>query len=314
MYSIIIPVFMNSSNIMPLLSALEGVLPQVPEPTEVVFVVDGSPDDSAQLLLDKLPAAGFRSQVVVLSRNFGSFNAIRVGLDVARGERYAAIAADLQEPPEVLLGFHGALASGDADVAFGRRLRRTDPAMRRALSGAYWWLYRRLVMPEIPEGGVDTFACTRRVRDVIVSLRESNTSLLGLLVWVGYRRVFVGYERRQREHGSSAWTLGKRIKYLMDSVFGFSDLPIRLLIAGGCIGILASLTLGVWILTAKLLGGIGIPGYAATMTVILFFGALNLLGLGVIGGYVWRTFENSKQRPYALIESRAEFDGRTHGQ
>jgi glycosyltransferase involved in cell wall biosynthesis len=203
-FSVIIPIYLNSGNIAPLLDSLKGTLPGIPEPAEVVFVVDGSPDDSAQRLLDALPNSGLRAQVILLSRNFGSFNAIRVGLEHARGDRFAAIAADLQEPMELLVQFQSAVAKKDVDVAFGRRRRRADPALRRAFSSVFWWLFRRLVMPEIPEGGVDVFACTRRVRDVVLSLGEGNTSLVGQLVWIGYKREFIDYHRRPRVHGASS--------------------------------------------------------------------------------------------------------------
>jgi glycosyltransferase involved in cell wall biosynthesis len=304
--SVILPVYRNAESLAPLVADLGRVLPGIPGGAEAVFVVDGSPDDSAMRLMELLPKAPFPSQVLLLSRNFGSFNAVRAGLEAARGENCAAIAADLQEPTEILARYAEALGRGDADVVFGRRTGRSDPYPSRLLAQAYWALYRRFVLPDVPAGGIDTFACTRKVRDVIVGMGESNTSLVGLLVWVGFRRSFVDYERLPRRHGRSAWTLGRKFRYLLDSVFGFSDLPLRLLLLAGTTGVLASSVLGLIVILRRLLGGIEVPGYTALMTAMLFFGALQLLGIGILGGYVWRTFENSKRRPNFVVAQRTE--------
>ena len=309
-FSVVIPVYRNAESIAPLLAALRESIAKIPVPSEVVFVVDGSPDDSAQRLLDALPKAGFASQLLVLSRNFGSINATRAGLEAARGEQFAAIAADLQDPPGILVAFQQRLDSGGADVVFGRRIRRDDPAVSLLLSRAFWGLFRRFVMPEIPEGGVDNFACSKRVRDAIVALGESNTSLVGLLVWVGYPRAFVEYERRKRKHGTSAWSFRRKVRYLLDSVYGFSDLPLRLLGLAGATGLVVSVLLSAFILVMRLVGEIEVPGYTAIMLAVLFFGALNLLGIGVLGGYLWRTFENTKGRANFAVQSRSEFHGR----
>ncbi len=309
MFSVVIPVYQNSDSLPLLVNGLGEVLHKMPVPAEVVFVIDGSPDDSAQKLMDLLPKAPFPSQVLLLSRNFGSLSAVRAGIEAARGEACAVIAADLQEPLDILLRYQELLAKGNADVVFGRRLRRADPALGVFFSRVYWGLYRRFVLRDIPSGGVDTFAINRRVRDALVAMAEANTSLVGMLVWAGYRRSFLDYERQRRVYGRSAWTFPRKLHYLMDSVFGFTDLPVKILLGAGSLGILVSMALGMVITFEKVMGGIEVPGYAATLTTILFFGALNLFGLGIIGGYVWRTFENTKRRPNYLVSTRSEFGG-----
>ena len=143
--------------------------------------------------------------------------------------------------------------------------------------------------------------------DQLIRLREVNSSLIGLLFWLGFRRREVPYERQKRQIGVSAWTLNKRVRYLMDSVFGFTDLPVRLLIRIGLVGLLFSITAAPIILIAKLLGDVPVPGYAATVLTIMFFGALNCLGLGIVGSYVWRTFENTKLRPNFIVTSCQTF-------
>ena len=307
--SLVVPVYGNEDSIEALLEAVRGIRARAGSDFEAVFVVDGSPDRSYAKLHELLPRAGFDSRLLSLSRNFGAFAAIRAGLAAARGRCIAVMAADLQEPPELVLEFHDRLSAGDIDVAFGVRTARRDPLASRLASGLFWSVYRRVVMPDIPPGGVDIFALSAAFRDRLLSLGESNTSLLAQLFWLGGRRAFVPYERRERAHGRSAWTLRKKLRYLSDSVFAFTDLPVRMLFWLGAIALAVALALGAAVLAAKLSGWVAVPGYAATMLAILFFGALNALGLGVVGTYAWRAFENTKARPLAIVQTDESFDG-----
>jgi len=159
----------------------------------------------------------------------------------------------------------------------------------------------------VPPGGVDVFALTSAFRDRLVAMSEANGSLLGLLFWMGGRREFVGYTRQEREHGKSAWTLKKKVTYLMDSVFAFSDLPVRVLMAVGLIGLGVALLLGTLVVAGRLLGAFEVPGYAGSMLAILFFGALNTFGIGIVGNYAWRAYENTKLRPLSIVSLQLEF-------
>jgi len=305
--SVVVPVYRNAGSIAPLVDALRGIAQRVEGGFEAVFVVDGSPDESHALLRGALPTAGFQAQLIELTRNFGAFPAIRVGLEHARGRVIAVMAADLQEPPDLALRFLDALRDGRADVAFGVRDRRDDPPLGKLLSTVFWSLYRGLVMPDIPRGGVDIFAVSADFRDRLVRLREANTSLPAQLFWLGGRRVFLPYPRQRRVHGRSAWTMGKKVKYFFDSVFAFSDLPVRILFLAGTLALATAVLLAAVVIVARLSGWVTVPGYAATVFTILFFGAINSLGLGVVGSYAWRAFENTKARPLALVHSQETF-------
>lgn len=311
--SLVIPVYRNESGIPALLEALRGLHAQMPSGFEVVFVVDGSPDRCYELLSEALPREPFASQLILLSRNFGSFAAIRAGLAAGRGEHFAVMAADLQEPPELVLRMHRELCSGEVDVVVGVREGRADPLRTRLPAELFWRLYRRFVVPEVPAGGVDVFGCNRPFRDQLLQLEERHSSLIAQIFWLGFRRRFIGYERQPRQHGESAWTLRKKVNYLMDSVFAFTDLPIRLLIRGGGLAAVVSGVFGVLVVIARLFGDIDVPGYAATILAIVFFGAINLFALGIVGSYAWRTYENTKARPLSIVLKSHAYRERSQG-
>lgn len=305
-HSVVIPVYRNAESLPELIERLTALADDLPG-LEVVFVVDGSPDDSAAVLRAALATSPLDAQLLCLSRNFGSFAAIRAGLAVARGDYIGVMAADLQEPPELMREFFAKLGTGEWDVAVGTREGRNDPAASRGASRVFWWWYRHLVQREMPAGGVDVFACTRQVAQSLVALDESNSSLVGLLYWVGFRRVEVPYTRLARRHGRSAWSFRKKLSYLLDSVFAFTSLPITAILTLGALGVAAALVIAVVVFVSWLVGGIQVPGYAATMLVLLFSTAAILFALGVVGTYVWRTFENTKGRPSAVVMVHESF-------
>jgi hypothetical protein len=144
----------------------------------------------------------------------------------------------------------------------------------------------------------------------LIGLQEANSSLLGLLFWLGGRRKFIGYARQERQHGKSAWTIKKKVTYLLDSVFAFSDLPVRLLMVIGILGLAAAVIIGTVVLCARLFGHYDVPGYAGSVLSILFFGALNTLGIGIVGNYSWRAYENTKHRPLAIVSTHKNFTGK----
>jgi len=306
-YSLVIPVYRSAETIPDLLVALAAIDGELGGALEVVFVVDGSPDRSLALLVEALPRTRLTAKVLEMSRNFGAFAAIRAGLIEAAGPYFAVMAADLQEPPELAVEFFRRLERDTCDVACGVRAARDDPLRARLASSLFWAVYRRLVQPEMPRGGVDVFGCNARARDALVALTEAHSSLIGQLLWIGMRRAEVPYRRRARQHGRSAWTLRKKLAYMLDSSLAFSDLPIRLLFGVGMLALAVAVVYGTIVLVARLTGLIVEPGYAPTVLLIAGFGALNALGLSVVGAYAWRAFENTKARPLAIVQRRYTF-------
>lgn len=299
--SLVVPIFRNEKNIPNLIAALEQLNSALKNNLEVVFVIDGSPDRAGELLIAAQESSGFRSVIAFHSRNFGAFVAIRSGLELARGKYIAVMAADLQEPLSLIARFFEILKAGRADIVFGQRTGRSDAFLRDMMSNAFWWLYRCLVIRDVPVGGVDIFGCSSAVRDVLVRFEESNSSLLAQLFWVGFRREFVPYRRSQRQLGESAWNFSRRFRYMMDSVFSFTDLPIMLILWLGILGSLSSIAFGVVVAVARMLGMIDVPGYTAIVLLVIFMGSTSLVVQGIIGAYLWRTFENTKRRPLRII-------------
>jgi glycosyltransferase involved in cell wall biosynthesis len=304
--SLVVPVYRNAASISRLVTTIEEIAGQLEGGLEAIFVVDGSPDDSRQRLLDALARSELPARVVEHSRNFGSFAAIRTGMSLARGERIAVMAADLQEPPELVVQFLRRLASGEVDVLAGERASREDRG--DLASKVYWRLYRRFVLRGIPPEGVDVFACTAAVRDVVCSMESVHTSLVAQLFWVGFRRELVPYDRLPRP-GESGWTTRMKLRYLSDSVFAFTDLPVRILWLVGLLGMALGSIVGLIVIVARAAGAITVPGYAATILIVVFFASLNLIGLGIIGSYVWRAYETVKGRPGAIVRDVVELRG-----
>lgn len=308
-FSVIVPVYKNEGSIPALIERLSAMNDELGGELEAVFVVDGSPDHSYLALKERLRTAGFRSQLASLSRNFGSFAAIRQGLALASGPYFAVMAADLQEPSEVVVEFFRRLATDDVDVIVGERVGRADPVLSSLSSRTFWWAYRTFVQPEVPAGGVDVFGCNLVVRDALLSLHESNSTLIGLLFWLGFRRENVEYERLARTHGTSGWSFRRKYRYLLDSAFAFTDLPIEVLTGVGAVGVLVSMVLAVIVLVMRLAGRIAVLGYTPLMLLLLLSTSTILFGLGIVGSYVWRTYENSKNRPLYVPLSHETFQG-----
>lgn len=301
-FSLVIPVFNNAPTLDRVIEACESLNQKLDQSLEVICVVDGSPDDSFSVLTRHLGRTSFPLTLIKLSRNFGAFSAVRAGLRAARGNYFSVMAADLQEPPSLIFDIFSGLKLGDADIIIGQRRSREDGFLAGALSGLVWKILRAFVFRDLPKGGVDVFGCNQVFLNALLKLRESNTSLIGQLFWLGFNRKLILYDRLKRPIGKSGWSLSKKINYFLDSIYAFSDLPIKILSFLGLCGVTLSIILGAIILSFRIFGStVTVPGYAATLTVLLFFFGLNSIGLGVVGGYAWRAYENTKERPDVVI-------------
>ena len=312
--SLVVPVYKNEENLDRLLSEIERLDEKLGRRLEVVFVVDGSPDRSLEILSARLPHFPVLTQLVSLTRNFGAFPAIAAGLARGTGDFFAVLAADLQEPPELIVEFWETLRSGEADVVFGCRAGRDDPPVSRFLSWIFWSFYRGFVLKDLPAGGVDIFGCNKAVRDQVLLLKEADSNLIALFLWVGFRRKFVPYYRRARQEGVSAWTIRKKVKYALDSIFNFTDLPLRVLLTSGVVGTLLSIAASVIVVIGRFTGLILVSGYTPIVLIVSFFGGLTTLGLGLIGQYLWLSLQNARGRPSYIVHSSRSFDAAGTGE
>ncbi len=306
LYSLVIPVYKNESSIKDLCESLATIKPKYRKTLEIIFVVDGSPDSSLSNLLKYKKSCNCFTKILALSKNEGSLTALKAGIDEASGRYIVTKAADLQEPLSLTEDMFDTLKTKKADVVFGMRQSREDPFTSTLFSNLFWTLYRKFVENQIPVGGVDVLGFNEKVHPFIKNMTESNGSLIEYLFWLGFSKQFVPYHRLKRLTGKSAWTTRKKISYVIDSTFSFSNLPISVLFLSGFISFIVAMILACLVITARALGLIQVPGYAATLTISLFFFGLNSVGLSIVGNYVWRIYENTKHRPLYIVKDKYE--------
>lgn len=303
--SIIIPVYFNEPNIFPLYDQLKkDVLDKIKYNYEIIFVDDGSKDNSVSKILD-LQTKHPHIKLVKLSRNFGSHPAILAGLSESKGDAACFISADLQDPPKIILEMLNKWESG-ADSVIAVRKDREESHLQKLLSNTYYRIMRKIALKNMPLGGFDCFLVDRKVINTIVRMNEKNTSLMGLILWSGYNISEIKYTRKARKLGKSQWTLSKKIKYFTDSIISFSFFPLRITTI---IGIVFSIVSFVWMLVVLftwIFGQIPVQGYTTLIIIILFSSGLILFSLGMVGEYLWRVLDSSRNRPTYIIDKIVE--------
>ncbi|HEY1051000.1 MAG TPA: glycosyltransferase family 2 protein [Prosthecobacter sp.] len=304
--SLLIPVLNEEENVAPLIAAVDAafVAEQGTE-LEFVFVDDGSRDATYSIVAG-ISQRDPRVKIVRLSRNFGSHPALLAAFTYCTGDAAAYLAADLQDPPAVLCEMLKKWREG-IPVVWGQRITRDEPLSQKLFAQFYYQLMRRYALPQIPSGGLDTCMIDRKVIDSIVSMREKNTSIFGLILWSGFSQAFVSYERGQRQRGVSRWTLGKKIKLVVDSFVAFSFAPIRLVTYLGLSFAFLGFAYGVLTMIRAMLGYTAVEGWASLITVVVFLSGVQLLMLGIVAEYLWRTFDESRGRPPFLVHETAGF-------
>lgn len=308
--SLLIPVLNEEENIPHLIAAIDAAFaePGVQEvELELVFIDDGSCDGTFELLA-RLARSDARVRVIRFSRNFGSHAALLAAFKHCTGDAAAYIAADLQEPPSMLLAMLQRWRDGSM-VVWGTREQRDDPLGARLFSWIYSTLMQRLALREMPRGGLDLCLVDRKVIEAVVEMREKNTSIFGLILWSGFPQVFVPYHRASRKRGRSRWTLGRKIKLVVDSFVSFSFFPIRLVTYLGLGFSFLGFGYGIFTVARAMMGLTPVQGWASLVTVVVFLSGVQLLMLGVVAEYLWRTFDESRNRPPFIIRELAGFPG-----
>lgn len=299
--SLVVPVFNEEESIDLFLASVEPFLLSASLRFEIVFVNDGSRDNSLARLLD-CSARDPRVRVVNLSRNFGKEAALTAGIDHARGDVLVPMDIDLQDPPELIGPFVERWREG-YDIVYGVRTARTwDTAAKRLSAGWFYRVFNSMSPVRIPANVGDFRLVDRRAVEVLRQLPERNRFMKGLFAWVGFNAVGVPYERPQRAAGSSKFNLWRLWNFALDGVVSFSTVPLRAWFYVGVVIAAVSVLYALFIVTRVLIFGIDTPGYASLLIAVLLMGAIQLLSLGIIGEYLGRLFLEVKGRPIYVVE------------
>lgn len=299
--SIIIPIYYNQDNLLPLYDEISKKLfIRTEYEWEIIMVDDGSQDKSYEVM-ESLAEKDKRIKIYGLSRNFGSHAAILCGLSKCTGNCAVIKAADLQEPTEMVLDMIQSWKTGN-NVVLAVRNGREEAKSQTLFANLYYWLVRKTALPQMPKGGFDVYLLDRKVINVIMQLDERNSALTGQILWSGFRTGILYYTRLQREIGKSRWTFKKKIKLVSDTLFSFSTLPITAVTAIGAISCIGAVIWAILVLIFKLLKLIDVTGWTTLFMFSLFSFGIIMLTLGILGSYLWRTFDASRQRPPYIIE------------
>ncbi|MGH8009648.1 MAG: glycosyltransferase family 2 protein [Candidatus Binatia bacterium] len=304
-FSVVVPVFNEETVIAELYRRLTRSLDGIRESYEMIFVNDGSGDQSLSLLCELTRQDG-RVKVVNFSRNFGHQAALQAGLDGATGKAVILMDADLQDPPEMLGRFVELWRQG-YEVVYAVRRKRKETFLKRAGYALFYRTMKAIAEIDVPLNAGDFCLLDRSVVDTLAALPERNRFLRGLRSWVGFKQVGVEYEREARHAGVPKYTLRKLIRLALSGYIGFSAMPLRAAVWLGFLSAGTGFTVALWVLITKLMDIPSPRGWASTVALILFVGGIQLLMLGIIGEYVGRVYDEVRQRPLYIVHSRLGF-------
>jgi len=306
--SVVVPLFNEGENLRELISRLDAALEG--RHYEFMLVDDGSSDDTREQLA-KLANRRPEIKVLSLSRNFGHQAAITAGLEHASGDAVVVMDGDLQDPPEAIPGLISRWFEG-YDVVYAVRRNRKEGPLKRAAYSGFYRLLKRLSYLDIPLDSGDFALMDRRVVDLLNHLPERNRFVRGIRSWVGFRQVGMEVEREARAAGDPKYTVKMLRRLAFDGIISFSHAPLRIFSSLGLVfsvGSFLSILVVLWI---RLFTDMSVPGFASTATLILLLGGVQLLGIGILGEYIARIFDEVKNRPNYIVAERSNLDADTH--
>ena len=299
--SIVIPVYYNQENLIPLYDDIKNkVIDLIDYDYEIVMVNDGSKDKSYDVM-KQLAENDKNIKIVSLSRNFGSHAAILCGLEKCTGDCAVVKAADLQEPTNLILQMVERWKKGN-NVVLAVRKSRDESKQQTIFANLYYWIVRKTSLPNMPKGGFDVYLLDRKVIKVLLALDEKNSALTGQILWSGFKTDVVYYTRLARTIGSSKWTLKKKIRLVKDTLFSFSTVPVTIVETIGMISFIGSLIWALVVIICKICGAIAVSGWTMLFIFNLFSFGVIMLTLGILGEYLWRSFDASRKRPPYIVE------------
>ncbi len=303
--SIVIPVYFNEDNLYPLYDSLKkDILDRISYSCEILMINDGSLDKSWEII-EELSAKDDRIKGINLSRNFGSHAAILCGLSNSTGDCAVVKAADLQEPTKMILEMVEEWEKGN-NVVLAVREARKEKASNIVFANLYYSIVRRLALDNMPQTGFDVYLVDRKVIKVLDSLDERNSALTCQILWSGFKTKEILYTRQARTAGKSKWTIRKKIRLVMDTLFSFSSVPITIVSTVGVCSFLGAIIWGIVVLILKMMNAIEVEGWTTLFIFSLGSFGITMLTLGIIGEYLWRTFDASRNRPPYIIEDETK--------
>lgn len=309
--SLIVPCYNEAENVQPFQDAVIAAFDGCGYDYEIVYVDDGSKDTTMHNLrkiheMQKCPV-----KVVSFSRNFGKEAGIFAGLQHSSGDYIAVIDADLQQRPEIVRDMvHILDENEDTDVVAAYQDRRNESKLLSFFKKRFYSIINKLSKVTLHPDASDFRTFRRSVRDSILQMAEYHRFSKGIFAWVGYSTRFIPYTACQRNAGTSKWNFGKLFNYAIDGIIGFSTAPLRLATYMGAVSAVVAALYLITVVLQKLILGIDIPGYATIIVLILFFGSMQLFCIGIIGEYVGRTFEQSKNRPVYLAKEVLTYENK----
>lgn len=299
--SLVIPVFNEAATIDLFIARINDVFKhEALIGLELVFVNDGSTDTTLELLLERQKSDP-RIRIVDLSRNFGKEAALTAGLQSASGQAVVPIDVDLQDPPEVILQMIARWREG-YEVVLGHRVSRNHDSWAKQVSANWFYrLHNKIADQPLPENVGDFRLMDRCVVDALQTLPESRRFMKGLFAWVGFRTTYVDYERPERVAGETKFNGWRLWNFALEGITSFSTEPLRIWTYLGLFVSLVSFSFAIFIVLRTLISGVDLPGYASLMVAVTFLGGLQLIGIGVLGEYLGRTYIESKRRPVYLV-------------
>lgn len=298
--SIIVPVYYNADTIMLLYEDLKSKILEKLGDYEIVFVDDGSEDNSWEVM-NQIKALDERVKLVKLSKNYGEHSAVLAGLMHCTGDCAVVKQADLVEPAELILEMKESWEKGNK-VVLAVRADRDDSFIEKMFASLYYAIVRKFIMSTMPKGGFDCYLVDRQVIEVLRLLDEKNSALTLQVLWVGFQRDMIYFHRGAREIGESKWTLSKKVKLVLDSMMSFSYFPVRFMSGVGVTFFGASVIWALVIIFQRFFTNVKVEGWTSLMVMLLCSSGLIMLMLGILGEYVWRALDASRNRPPYIVD------------
>ena len=299
--SVIVPCYNEEDVINIFLAKIFPVLEKLHKSYEIVFVNDGSRDNTLEILKQKVQEID-EVRVISLSRNFGKEAALTAGLDMAHGEVVVPIDVDLQDPPELILDFVKKYEEGYS-VVIGKRVdRSSDTTAKRLSAELFYKMHNKISDIEIPNNVGDYRLMSRKVVNELKRLPETQRFMKGIFAWLGFKTAVIEYRRDERIAGKTSFNGWKLWNFALDGITSFSTAPLRVWLYIGTVLAFISFIYGSWIIIRTLVFGADVPGYASMITIVLFLGGIQLIGIGILGEYIGRIYLEAKNRPIYIIE------------